>query len=305
MGPSECLSAEALTLIIEGKAGWWKRKAWMSHLDECTDCRTVLAQAGAYVEERRERDAREGSGSRVVERAGWRHPWILVPVFGALAVVGVVVGASVMVSFSDWLGHGGPASVELVEPLISHGATKFADRLWRDDSSGASFAMALAVDQIAFRIGIYLIDLRIALREEQVEAASNALHELEALIRVADHPGESLTFVTGIRDSVRSGDFLGAREGLDRLAGTFEQNDDPFFVRFGEWAEASRLAASAGWPGFFRSRVFGDPLEEFRSRGLPAAVSSRLREIEQRTAGDGEIDLSSVERELRSLILLY
>ncbi len=307
-GSSDCLSAEALTLIMEDRVSRPQRKAWMSHIDRCHDCRTVLAEAAAYVEDWTERTAKEKPASWLEAlKAGLNRFPRLVPALAAAALVVAFVGPSAVLYISNQLGSNSAVSAaSLVEPLFTGGSASCSDRLWRDDSSGASFTSALAEDQIAFRIGVYLVDLRVALREENDGAARNSLHELEALIPLADGSPASSSSLASIRESVDSRDFPIALSGLDDIERMLAKKSDRFFMRFGEWSEASRLAAVARRTSFFQTELFHDSFEDIRSGALSTPVLSRLQEIERLVvAEDGDTELQALEREFRGLILLY
>jgi hypothetical protein len=306
-GTSECPSAESLTLVMEGKASRRERNAWMSHIDGCADCRTVLAGAAAYVEDWRARAAGEKPPSWLEAfRASVTRLQGLVPTLAVVLAAALVIPVA-FVYVSGRLGSGPAVSVAaLTESLFTNGSTGYSNRLWRDDAAGAYFASALTEEQIAFRIGVYLVDLRVALREKNDEAARNSLHDLETLIPLNGPAAASASSLTSIRESVDSHDFPTALRGLDDVEGRLADNGDRLFVRFGEWAEASRLAAIAGRTGFFRAEVFRDPLEDIRAQAPSTPVLNRIQEIERLVAMDqGAIEFHSVEREFRGLILLY
>ena len=306
-GTSHCPSAEALTLIMEGKGNRRVRKAWMTHIDGCDDCRTVLAEAAAYVEDWNQRNSSERSTSWFEAfRAGIGRFQSLAPMLAAVLVVALVVPFAV-VQIREQFGNGPRISgAALTEALFTNGSTGYSEHLWRDDSSGASFASALTEEQIEFRLGLYLVDLRVALREGNGERARDRIHELDVLIKLNGPAFARTSSLAAISESVDSLDLGSAVTRVDDLERELATHDDRFLVRFGEWAEASRLAAIEERHTFFDDAVFREFFGNARTRSLSAPVSNRLQEIERRfIANEGEIELHAIEREFRGLILLY
>jgi hypothetical protein len=304
---SQCPSAEALTLIMEGKGNGRTRKAWMSHIDGCDDCRTVLAEAAAYVEDWNQRNSSERSTSWFEAfRAGIGRFQSFAPMLAAVLVVALVAPFGVVL-ISEQLSNGSRVSVAaLTEPLFTNGSTRYSENLWRDYSSGASFASALTEEQLGFRIGVYLVDLRVALREGSGEKARDRIRELDALMKLYGPPLAPMSSLAGIGESVDALDFGSAVTRLDDIERELATDDERFLVRFGAWAEASRLAAIDGRRTFFDDATFRQSFKEIRSRELPAPASVRLQEIERRVSTEeSEIELQAIGRELRGLILLY
>jgi hypothetical protein len=115
-----------------------------------------------------------------------------------------------------------------------------------------------------------------------------------------------MSSLAALGDSIDSRDFGSAVTRVDDLERELATHDDRFLIRFGEWAEASRLAAIEGRDAFFDDAVFKEFFGDVRTRSLPAPVSTRLQEIERRVnANESEIELPAIEREFRGLILLY
>jgi hypothetical protein len=302
---SECPSAEALTLIMEGKASRRQRQEWMRHIDGCSDCRTVLAEAAAYLEDWKTRTESEKPAPWFeAVRTGLFRRASLVPALVAVALL-IVFVVPIAVHLSERFGSTTRTSLAmLVQPLMD-GPTSYSESLWREDASGASFTIALEEEQIAFRIGVYLVDLEIALHEENSQAARESLRELETLITLGDPRLLPLPSLTSIGASIDSLDFPGALSRLREIEGELSGHDHRFLVEFGEWSETSRLAALGGRTAFFHGEVFTQRLEAVRARELPDPVSNRLEELERLVAEDGELELPEIERELRGVILLY
>lgn len=84
----------------------------------------------------------------------------------------------------------------------------------------------------------------------------------------------------------------------------------PFYITFGQWAEAGWLAAKVGDAEFFRAPIFIETRDEVVERDLPEDVSKIVAEIQGLTEGDGartldEAALSALEGHFKDLMGQY
>lgn len=82
-GPDDCLTNDELTSLLEGREPGDERDRFMGHLDQCPDCRMVLAESAQHLE-----------GAAAARRPG-RHslPLRVALVAVIVAVVGLVLWA--------------------------------------------------------------------------------------------------------------------------------------------------------------------------------------------------------------------
>lgn len=156
---------------------------------------------------------------------------------------------------------------------------------------------------VAFRVGVNLMDLQIALLADDGDRAQAQATRLGPLL-------ESLA---------------GAPEaaGVERLAAKLEQGDSPAaltgsggelerlvpkgqvpYARLGAWAEGARLAAITGNRAFLSAgvpRYFGDRVAD---AAVPPAAAAALRGLEQKLKRKS-IDLESVEQDVALLLASF
>jgi hypothetical protein len=294
MTANECPSASDLASILERRANRRDRARWLSHLDQCPDCRIVLGEAASYIEAASLRDTTQEPRHSWLERL-WALP--LSPAIAALVLVLLAVGGYVD-PFSWFEGStiDSISSQAATAPLFAVPAVSYAEHRFASDQRGLGFSPSLGRKERSFRVGSALVDLRVAAHEGRLGDASLIVDSLDPLV-------ESGRILTPIRDGLQSGD-AGFNTVLDKAETDLRDALDPTFFALGIWTESARFAAAAEQPAFFSRPDFRRELNSFLEIELPKPVASRLESIDRLCSAPSQADLRELERELQTLILL-
>ena len=250
-----CPSAETLSAYLRGTLSSAERAAVEKHVAACEDCFEQLAAAAAFrVEE-------EGSAA-IADLSAARRPrrsWYvaIAAAVVALAVWGVVrqrattVGAGgEMLALADGLGD--------VSQLRAAAA-----QAWTGGGGGLAFGGGLPARKRAFRLGVHLLDARVALAAEDPERWDDALDRIAALVP----QGDATTALERLRAQANGeGGRSGRADGLERLTAASRRLDAQAFD-LGAWAEAGRLAA------------LGDRADELAPGSAPSWRKSASRSL--------------------------
>jgi hypothetical protein len=254
-----CLPPEVLATFAEGRLTRAERATVVVHLADCADCREVVAETVAFLDEdgweEDEPAARPEETGGTVVPGPWRR-WVRVVV--PLAAV-VLVGVGVVAFWSDLTGDDPVDRVQVASRLDWEAIP--------DDAREPSYEATMRGGpeegrQIAppalVRIGAALLDLEVAARagekpwDDERVGLQNEFGKLEfaqAWVRMVEEmePEDLAGFELQLRERVA---------------------DDAVFLDLGLWAEAGRLA------------TLGRDLETLRSEEMTrfarAAVRSKL-----------------------------
>jgi hypothetical protein len=296
MTASECPSASELASILDRKANRRERRLWLSHLDDCLDCRTVLGEAASYIEESSSREAASTS-RRSIFQSLWSLPLVAAP---AALVVALFIGG--YIALTGWLD--GPAiehisSLAATELLFSFPQRSYAEHRFSSHEQGLGFSSGLGDRERAFRVGVYLVDLRVAAHEGRLREALRVADSLEPLVLSAEP-------LSRFRDACASAEApAGLTPALDAIEAEVRATLDPKYLSLGVWTESARLAAAANEPEYFSRPGFTEGLTAFLELRLPRPVASSLGAIQELSSRrHDDRDLHELERRLRELILL-
>lgn len=292
-----CPSAETLAAYLDGKLGASERASVEMHLADCEDCFEQVAAAAAFQSEEAER----GVVTQLPRIRPQPARWIAV----AAALGAVAVGVWLTRGRPD-LVKGSPDALAWAERLGGPDELKMAAaRAWSDASGGLAFGSGLPASKRAFRLGVHLLDARVALEAEETDLLFAALVRSAELL-----PGDSRA--NHIAEALRPGgvdstDSPSGREMLEWLAST-GRAIDPAAFDFGAWAETGRLAALGGGTDLLESD-FAALADEWIDSAVAAdpAVARELASIRAALA-DQQVspqELAGLERSFEQLLNLH
>ena len=261
---------ELIAAFIDGRMPEEERRAFMRRLDEEEGLYEV------FVETVRFRDRQSGRPATVVEHPASRR-WSRLAAIAAL--VAVAVATPVLLRT---LGGG-----ELVEMLAAD------DRLglalgggWFEQGWSRTRGIAPGGPETdaAFRVGVQVVDLEVALRLGRDEEAVILTRRLERDLGAIELSQPLRLCYEGIRELIAGGtpgdEALAMARSTECLFG--ERFPELAAAnRLGGWAEAGRLAARAENRDLLESRRFGRELRDLRQVGdWDPVVATRLEEID-------------------------
>lgn len=277
---------EVLAAFIDGRLRGDERRAVVEHLDRCADCYEAFAETVRFQGE----DEPRGEVVRPPRFAG--RPWLWVAAAAAVVLVAILALPILRMSPERPVVTS-PDGMELllsstalareIETGESPGATAAIQPGWPE---GFGFGGGLDRETAAFRVGVRLVDLRVALRDGDLETARELVPELTGALGAAGVATDLDGQIEAAREAADAGD----ADALGRAVGSIEAAAegllDPFSLAFGKWAEAGHLAAAAGNRELFLAPVFVEFLDGLRERDLREPVGRRVEEIAARTRGE-------------------
>jgi len=203
----------------------------------------------------------------------------------------------------------------LAQSLITQGglSSPLAERDWFQPGWGESAGVSAADEALrehAFRIGVQMVDLEIAVRSSQMHPARILAKRLEALLTASDLPDLALDFRRLARSLEAGSTDPRAIEALletsselaRRLAetGVFREVD----LQFGRWCEAGRLAARSANPQLLASSHFRAFLDSLAAEDWNAEVTGQIELLKDllRPELESDLHLAAVETSFRRII---
>lgn len=298
---------EVLAAFVDGRLRGDERRAVVEHLDRCPECYEVFAETVRFQGEEEPR----GELVRPARFSG--RPWLWAAAAAAVAFV-AILALPILRMAPERPVVTGPEGIELVlssaalaREMDLESAPAPATLVWGGWPEGLGFAGGLDRETAAFRVGVRLVDLRVALREEDAETARALVEELAGSLDAAGASAEVEARIQAARDAAETGRLDALEGAVGSIEAATEELLDPFALAFGKWAEAGHLAAAAGDRDFFLAPVFADFQDELRERDLREPVTRRLREIADRTRGDlgPPEEMEALETLFRNLVSLH
>lgn len=281
---------EELAAYVDGMLVEEEKARVAEHLAACADCYRVYSETLRFQLEEGEagegEDLAAAAGGEVVPFPSGRKvrpPWWLA---AAAAVLVVGVGAGLFTLF-------GPApemtTAELVSPF--QGQEDLGEVLWRGPTTrGGVDPEDLISNERLFQIGVQLVNLQIALEQNNQAVADDVLARLVGLFEEELLADEYVDYYSGARVAITE-ENAPPRSFLQESAAKseeFRELDEPY-LELGRFVEAGRLAAIAGEPSFFERRgvrrMLGDLLKQHEEGELDLdpesvrtlkAISTRL-----------------------------
>ena len=307
--PSPCPSAEELAAFLDGTLDTGRRSAVLAHVADCPDCTEVLAGAAA-VQAAVQRDP-----SPQLELSGAKALADVVPIgrgrartsarrerlwIGVAAVALLALGVALLLP--SHRGDGGfPPARDVAAALRSTGdPTAFHEHFWSGDGDAHSFGATLTPSETAFRTGVLLTDLQLAVAAGDREVAGEVVTRLSPLLA---GEAENAAIADALAALAR-GDADGAANETAELARALELRLPAQPAAFGRWTESGRLAARARRGAYFaRPEVREFPRE---LDAPPTPIARELKRIAEtlRRGVASEADYATLERAFEQLQLL-
>ncbi len=294
---------ELIAALADGRLSGGERNRALERIEADEGLREVLAETLRF----REEEARaEGTVSALPSRGGPSRGWLLsAAAAAALAAVALVwwrPGAGGKALDVAWLGE------ELAAPGLGERlAGGWYEQGWSVTRGPAPEAEAAGA-VIPFRVGVRAMDLEAALRGGRSADAALLTERLQALLASVELAEPQSRSYAEARGALGAGDAAGALE-LARVADRLN-SDHPGFdaaaYELGKWAEAGRLAATAGNEDLLRSRRFRRGLDAALERGLGPGAEPAVRELREGLGRPpGELDIEGLQRAFARLIALH
>lgn len=295
---------EAIAALLDGRLSGSERERFLERLDQEAALYEVFVEAVRHREESTAKKAavvRHPAGRRA--RTGlW---WIA-------AVLVMALAAPIL------LWPRGPLSgPRLARSLTADG--QLDGRLeedWFEQDWSVMRGISPGTDaaDTAFRIGVRSVDLDVALRQalrpEEAKRdrllgdAERLTYRLEALLREVEFSAPLVLYFSGVREQLGTGS---VKEALELTAAADPHLSDLFAgrawaFRFGQWAEAGKLAAKEGDTGLLGSRSFQRAGRGFARQALAEVPAAELARINAALAGADEMDLAALEAAFAAII---
>jgi hypothetical protein len=269
------LEDEDIAAFLDGKLPTEQRARVIEHLASCESCYQVFAGAARFKEEERGQQSPQALPKRPFERlseprAAWSGAWWGV----AAAMAAVLVAAVGALLLLRWRGSGGDLGTEPLAAALEGRAAVLDNVPWPGHPKRGPAETALPNETLSFRLGVSLLDLRLALTGADRERAREALRRLEVVLDGIDLlPPEARQVSQRLGAALRAGaaprSLLATAKAQEKKA--LEGVVDPPFVELGGWTEACRLGGKAGQTDLFHGRATRRLLESFLEPGAEAA----------------------------------
>ena len=285
--------AEMLAALIDGRLSADERTEVVEHLAACDPCRELFAEAARWVHDSEDGAATEGATVLRPRVGRWKR---------RLLVGGTLLAAAAVGGILVW----GPGAGRLRDDVLPARLLVQALAIEPDDAAVASgtaedrgwpvFLGAEAgptpAQESAFRLGVRVFDLDVALTLDQRERATRLTYEIESILEEEDVTGAIAALYgepEGLRARLASGaplpELRQRAQEADELLGPDPSDGspgfaDPFWFAFGKWAAAGELAAATGRLEFFESRTHESFVERMRATELPGATAEVVERID-------------------------
>ena len=288
-----CPSEEDLAAFIDNTIDYVEKDRIAGHLSLCNDCYEVFSVATALQEEA------PGESWFSVKSIIFRY----IPYSFAAAAAAILIMIYVFRDISvDKLSSVGDRVAVLAEDVDKESIPY----LFRQEPADLyGFADMSSGEGSAFRTGVYLADLELALLLDDKASALRLLSELVVLLKAAKGTDESITLYKNMEIEIGKGASL--KQFTGRAEKTVPGVEEPLYVRFGQWCEGGRIAAIERKSKFYFTDDVGTFIKEFESAGLPKGLLDSLYEIKRAVIEEAytEKQFRKLQREFESLILLF
>lgn len=296
-----CPPLEDLAAFLDGKLPEDGRARVTAHLADCERCYEVFAGAARFQEDSVPRGGVlpfPFGRAKAAFKDKAPSPWKATALAASALLV---VGLGAFFGYQAFMAQPEMAVADLIEPLQDQEAAR---NLYRYDVfRGPGDKGGVYSDRPSFMVGVFLVDLRLALEVGDVESSANLLqaisNELKEVLLIEEEEADRYSdLYLQLKDGAKSAEVL---RQLQAEAPTMEAKlsaDDsglsPEFLAFGKWTEAARLAAVTGTPDFF---------EKWANRRFLARVIEEKKAQEKRDANkpqDQDTSEDSLSSELES-----
>jgi hypothetical protein len=312
-------SSEDIAALIDGHLEGGRRAEVIAHLADCWECYDVFSATGRSVLGGGAAEA-EGASVAWSSRQGkllrpddgrWRRRSLLVlPAIAAAALFVAVLlprGAAVPPI--------GELSAQLRDPATLAPRVKagWQEHGWSSDR-GASVRLD-ADEEVAFRLGVRVTELDVALAADAQELAVALSSEIARLAQGTPDAHSLLLLYGG--DAGIGGQLAARRRPsellpLNRLADERLTKQSPaggddshtMWYQLGKWSRATHLAATSGDVGYLSRHAHRRFLASFMEDEAPEELDTLLRRLDTLLASDQEPHLPEIEQSLEALIAI-
>jgi hypothetical protein len=165
--------------------------------------------------------------------------------------------------------------------LLEHGSVvrALSALAWSDHPSAHAFAPSTSVPGVSLLLGVYRLDLDLALRSGDGDGAEEVVGRILGLLPEQPEVRDLTEPYRALQAYIVSGRPLREAMRPPAIAGTLmEAHLDPALVELGSWLEATRLAALRGDTHFLDMDEPRVQLERARGSKLPPAAARQLDE---------------------------
>lgn len=289
LAPSD---AELIAAFIDKKLSGEERQAFMERLDK------EEALYEVFVETVRFRDQESGRGAEVVEHLAGRRRWF-VPA-AAAALLALAVTPLLIRNLS---------SKSYAEALVADGRLdEHLGEGWYEQGWSEMRGVQPGRDEVetAFRLGVRVVDLEVALRTGNLGDALILIGRIHFQLGEVDLSGPLRSSYSELQQRIEAGEgadsALALAETAETYVGDYLSGGDRFY-QLGKWAEAGNLAARSGNRHLLGSRPFVEMLDEFRRHVWTERIDGDLARL-SKTLGIApeELDLLELEEAFVSII---
>jgi hypothetical protein len=147
------------------------------------------------------------------------------------------------------------------------------------------------LEKASFRIGVSLTDLEISLTAEDKEKSLDLIKRINLIFQNIEGSEDLVSFYGDISKKLEEGisprEFSGKSQKVESF---FKKRNAFLYLRFGEWVEGGRLAASVKDKAFFDTKADEYFIKNLEGKGLPQRVLTALGEIKRILVKDKETD---------------
>lgn len=175
-----------------------------------------------------------------------------------------------------------PSSGRMIALLAENAGIKKLNGLadGNQPSTAYGFSGGMSAGKAAFQTGAGLTDLEVALRAGDKGKALDIIPKIMELLKKSGGPDKLIAVYGGMKQKLEDGgsprNFAGKDDNAERL---IKDKNTFLYLRFGEWAEAGRLAAGVHDKAFFKTSDAEYFLKKMDGKGLPQGVTGSLTEI--------------------------
>lgn len=278
--PPGHVDVEDLAALVDKQLSEEECAQVRAHLAECEDCYEIFADMVRFLEAEEAEEGKagpdEGRDGAEIKRFPFSDAWR-----GSVRRWLPQAAAAILV-LGGWVGYRAAFSAP---PVTIAGTSDYLpsdvgprDLVPQDVPRGGE-----QTDPLAFRVGVEVVDLQAALKSGHVELAKGAAEDVARLFFQNDFYVEFYQYYSALGQRLSAENLPElAAESVQYADGELREGFEPLILEFGIWAEAARLAAETGQPGFFQDRRNRRALSRFaRNKTIEEDTRKLLRGLEK------------------------
>lgn len=288
---------ETIAAFLDRRLSEVERQAFLERLDR------DQALYEVFVETVRYREQEEATIAPVVEHPSARPSRsVAVPAAAAALIAAAVVTPFLLRSAID-LSTG-----RLSQQLTANRSfyDRVEDQWYAQWDTFRGITGEQGIDDTAFRVGVRMVDLTVALRLGSDDDSRLLTGEIDHLLADSRYGDIRLLLDVDVRSLLDEGgqtDQLLLRvQEIDTALGEFFGDTPPAYA-LGKWTEAGRLAVTSDNRGLLEGRHFRRSLSGFRDRPWSEEVARQLEEIARLLAVPrSQVDYGALESSFKAIL---